>query len=292
MTHVLITGASGFVGAALADALRATGISVRTAGRDRRAQIVMPEFNARSDWRAALEDVSAIVHLAGPAHARFDEGVLRASIVEATAALAAQAEAAGVRRFVFISSIKAAAARTFAAPVSERDAPAPEDGYGRAKLHAERALMAHGALSPVALRPPLVFAPDAKANFGALLRLAASGLPLPFAGVRNKRSLIARESLIEAIKAALGPGPSGVFHVCDGPALSVGEIITALRAGFQRAPNLFSAGPLAQVAPAALTESLESDDSAFRAAYGYGARNEVSALAALEQCACAWKAQR
>lgn len=291
MSHVLITGASGFIGAALADALRATGVSVRTAGRDARTQCVLPVQNGQTDWRPALKDVSAIVHLAGPAHARFDDAVLRAAITDSTAALAAQAEEAGVRRFIFISSIKAAAPRTHDRPVSERDPPAPEDAYGRAKLHAERALLAHAAISPVVLRPPLVCAADAKANFGALMRIAASGAPLPFAGVRNKRSVISRDALIEAIKAALGAGPSGVFHVADQPALSTGEIIAALRRGLGRSSNLFDAGPMAQLAPAALTDSLESDDGAFRAAYGYGACAQISAVAALENIARAWGAR-
>lgn len=292
MSLVLVTGATGFIGAALTESLRADGVAVRTAGRAADADVRAPALNAETDWRAALEGVSSVVHLAGPAHARFDESVLRAAIVDATAALAAQAEAAGVRRFVFISSIKAAAARTSKRAVSERDPPAPEDAYGRAKLKAERALLAHPALNPVILRPPLVHAPDAKANFGALLRLAASGAPLPFAGVNNKRSVIARATLIEAIKAALGEGPSGVFHVADQPALPTREIVAALRRGLGMKPNLFNAGPLAHLAPAALTENLESDDSAFRAAYGYGPCRHVGASEALGQTARAWKAAR
>jgi UDP-glucose 4-epimerase len=291
MTSVLVTGASGFIGAALVDALRADGVAVRAVGRTR-GDVRIAALNAQTEWRAALEGVSAVVHLAGPAHARFEEGVLRAAITDATAALAAQAAAVGVRRFVFISSIKAAAARTYERAISERDPPAPEDAYGRAKLYAERAVLAQPALRPVILRPPIVHAPDAKANFGALLRLVASGAPLPFAGVKNKRSVIARAALIEAIKAALGEGPSGVFHVCDQPALSTGEIISALRRGLGAKPNLFNAGPFAQLAPAALTENLESDDSAFRAAYGYGARAQIGAAEALAQTARAWKAAR
>lgn len=290
MSLILITGASGFIGAALASALRAEGRMVRTAGRGGGVDVAAPALSAHADWRAALEGAHSVIHLAGPAHARFDEAVLRGAISEGAAALAAQAEAAGVRRFIFISSIKAAAARSHDRPISERDPPAPEDGYGRAKLAAERAVLAHAGLNPVILRPPLVFAPDAKANFAALLRLAASPLPLPFAGVRNTRSLIARASLIGAIRAALGEGPAGVFHVCNGPALSTGEIIAALRRGLGRSPGLFNAGPFAALAPAALTENLASDDSAFAAAYGYaGAAMETAA--ALEACARDWKAR-
>jgi len=292
MTRVLMTGASGFIGAPLSALLRVRGFEVRTAGRDGRADMRLASFDAHTDWRPALEGVDAIVHLAGPAHARFDENVLRAAITDAAATLAAQAEAAGVRRFIFMSTIKATAARTHARAVSERDPPAPEDAYGRAKLHAERAVLAHAALNPVVLRPCLVHAADAKANFAALLRLAASPAPLPCAGVANKRSVISRAALIEAVLAVLGEGPSGVFHIADQPALSTPEIIAALRGGLGRAPSLFNAGPLAALMPAALTESLESDDSAFRAAYGFGAKTKVSAAAALEQTARAWKAAR
>jgi UDP-glucose 4-epimerase len=280
MTCVLVTGASGFIGAALCDALRISGVIVRVAGRE-----------AWGDWRAALDGADAVVHLAGPAHARFDESVLRAAIEDASASLAAQAEAAGVKRFVFLSSIKASTSRTYERAVSERDPPAPEEAYGRAKWHAEQAILAHGALNPIILRPPLVHAPNARANFAALLRMAASGAPLPFKGVANKRSVIARAALIEAIKATLGEGPGGVFHVADQPALSTPEIITALRRGMGKAAHLFDAGPIAALAPAALTDNLESDDSAFRAAYGYGACAHISAAAALEATARAWAAR-
>ncbi len=291
MTHVLITGATGFIGAALTAALRVSGVAVRTAGRGD-ADVRVAALSAQTDWRAALEGATCVVHLAGPAHARFDARTLREAITDASAALAAQAVAAGVRRFIYVSSIKAAAARTFDRAAAPCDPPAPEDAYGRAKLHAERAVLAHDALQPVVLRPPLVHAPDAKANFAALLRLAASGAPLPFAGVKNKRSVIARAALIEAIKAAMGEGPSGVFHVADQPALSTGEMIAALRRGLGLGPNLFNAGPIIGLAPAALTESLESDDSAFRTAYGYGACANVNAIDALEETARAWKARR
>lgn len=272
MTRVLVTGASGFIGKALMDAL---GARAAAAPRD-----VEDE---------ALRGVDAIVHLAGPAHARFSEFDLRRDITEATARLAARAEAAGVRRFVFISSIKAAAARTYGHAISERDPPAPEDAYGRAKLHAERALLRHPALDPVILRPPLVFGPEAKANFASLLRLAASGAPLPFAAVANKRSLIARASLIAAIERVLGGGPGGVFHVADQPPLSTAHMITALRKGMGQSANLFRANWLAALGPDALTESLEVDDALFRAAYGYG--DQPDAAASLEACAAAWMAR-
>jgi nucleoside-diphosphate-sugar epimerase len=291
MTSVLVTGAFGFIGAALTRALRVGGVIVRTASRQG-GDATIDALNAQTDWRAALDGVSAVVHCAGPAHARFDAAALRTAVTEATAALAAQAAAAGVKRFVYLSSVKASAPRTYERAVSERDPPAPEDAYGRAKLKAERAVLQHPALNAIVLRPPLVHGPDAKANFALLLRFAASGAPAPFAGVRNKRNVMARASLIEAIKAALAPGPGGVFHVADQPSLSTAEIITALRRGLGLKPNLLDVGPLAALAPAAMTENLESDDAAFRAAYGYGACAGVSAAEALEATARAWAALR
>lgn len=296
MTRVLVTGATGFIGHALIGALAQSGVEVRTAGRRRAAgapYVPVLTLDKDTDWRPALDGVDAVVHLAGPAHARFDEETLRSNITDATAALAAQAHEAGVKRFVYISSIKAAAARTEGAPLSESDAPAPEDAYGRAKLDAETAVLSCAGMRAIVLRPPLVHAPSAKANFGSLLRLAWSGAPLPFAGLGNKRSLISRVQLVEAIKAVLTEteGPAGVFHVASAPALSTGQIIAALRKGMRRRTNLFHAPVLAAAAPRAMRESLEVSDGAFRAAYGYGQLSEISAQTALEACGATWRSR-
>lgn len=296
MARIMITGASGFVGAALLQALASSDMDVR--GAYRRAPpaatgcecVIVDDLGPGTDWSAALLEVNAIVHLAGPAHARHGETHLRRVIVGGAAALARQAEAGGVSRFVFVSSIKAAAASTSRA-VFERDPPKPEDAYGRAKLDAERALFEHPALRPVVLRPPLVFAPNAKANFSHLLRLADSAAPLPLGGLQNKRSLISLPSLIEAILTVLRTpeGPSGIFHVADEPSLSPPELIAALRRGMGRPARLFTAPGVAALAPRALTQSLEIDASAFRETYKW---RGADAVAALEACGAAWKAAR
>jgi nucleoside-diphosphate-sugar epimerase len=149
-------------------------------------------------------------------------------------------------------------------------------------------------MKAVVLRPPLVHAPNAKGNFERLLRLAWGGMPLPLSGLGNRRSLIARVALIEAIRVVLAntEGPGGVFHVTSRPALSTGHIIAALRRGMRKRPMLFQAPPLAMLAPRVLRESLEVNDDAFRAAYGYGHFTEVSTQAALEACGAAWRTRR
>lgn len=297
MARILVTGAQGFIGSALAPALVESRASVRTASRTSRAiggaeHCVVADLSAKTDWRRALEGVDAVIHLAGPAHARFAEYELRAQIADATCALADQAEAAGVVRFIYVSSIKAAAARTYGDyALVETDTPEPGDTYGRAKLAAESAVRQHASLRPVILRPPLVHGPSAKANFASLLRLADTSLPLPFANVRNHRSVIALSSFIGAVRAVLAKpdGPAGVFHLADTPALSTGGIISALREALGRKPNLFAARWLAALGPDTLTESLAVDDRAFRAAYDWAPA--ASATELLSETARVWKAR-
>lgn len=294
MQRILITGATGFIGSALTQSLRAAGADVRAAVRTPSADAnasVVGELSARPDWRAALEGVGTLIHLAGPAHRRATEAERSSAIVDATAALAAQAEHAGATRFIFMSSIKAAAEQSYGRAISAADRAQPGDAYGRAKRAAEEVVLAHARLRPVVLRPPLVHAADAKANFAALLRFAASPLPAPLAGLANRRSLISRAALIGAIKAVLAApdGESGVFHLAEQPALSSAQIVTALRDGLGRSANLAPAMPW--LLPAALRDSLEVDDAAFRAAYGYAGADQ-DARASLASTAAAWKALR
>ncbi len=294
---ILVTGASGVIGAALVDALVARGISVRAAFRRAPAKqsgadiALIGNLGPDTAWTRALTGVNAVAHLAGPAHAGYTQAALHSAIVGGGGALAAQAAAAGVKRFVFVSSIKAAAARTHEGPALESDAPAPEDGYGRAKLTAERMVLAYEGLGAIAVRPPLVIAPNARGNFARLLQLAASPLPLPFSGIANRRSLVSLPSLIEALMAILvSPlAQAGIFHVADAPALSTGEIVAALREGMGRSPLLFQVPALHTIAPRALTESLEVDASKFTAAYGWRGGD---ARAALVACAAAWRSAR
>ncbi len=297
MKVVLVTGASGFIGAPLALALAKQGRVVRASYRTSPSNtpldvetIVIGGDGADTDWGTALRGVGAVVHLAGPAHAKHSDDYLRREIAGQTARLAAQAEQAGVQRFIFVSSIKAAAAKS-ARPLRETDPPAPEDAYGRAKLEAETAVMARAELCPVVLRPPLVCAPDAKANFASLLRLADTAWPLPFASLTARRSIIARDSLIRAVALVLSKpdGPAGVFHIADQPPLSVAEMIAALRAGMGRPLNQFALPGLGAVLPAVLRQSLTIDDSAYRAAYGSYVEGDARDM--LKAIGSAWASQ-
>ena len=158
----------------------------------------------------------------------------------ATIALARAAERAGVRRFVFLSSIRAQSGPAAQSILTEEMEPRPTDAYGRSKLAAERALETTG-LDWVALRLVLVYGPGAKGNMAELLRLARSPYPLPLARLQARRSLLALDNLVEAVDTVLrAPGPlRRPLIVADPEPLTVGDMIAAMRQGLGRRAGLF-----------------------------------------------------
>jgi nucleoside-diphosphate-sugar epimerase len=230
VTRVLVTGASGFIGRPLAAALAASGVAVEAA----------------ADRRWPLDGVDAVVHLAGIAHigAGVPEDQYDRVNRAATADLAARAAAAGVRRFVFMSSLRAQTGPSADHVLTERDAPRPTDAYGRSKLAAEAAVRASGVPFTI-LRPALVHGPHAKGNLASLMRLARLPLPLPFARLANRRSLAALDNLIAAVRFALeSPAALGeTFIVADREAPTLAEIVTILRAAMGRRPGLVPLPP-------------------------------------------------
>jgi UDP-glucose 4-epimerase len=250
---ILITGASGFVGRALTQDLAAAGHDVRAASRgvsgipstDAIEPVALPDLTEPVDWTPLLAGVDAVVHLAGIAHVGPDIPEERYDRVNraATEELVAASRRANIKRFVFVSSIRAQSGPTADHVLTEADTPAPTDPYGRSKLAAERAV-ATSSLSYANLRPVLIYGPGVKGNMAGLLRLAARPVPLPFGAFKNRRSLLSIDNLNGAILHLLDrPDVSGTFVVADREPVTLVEIVTSLRAGLGRKPGLLNVPP-------------------------------------------------
>jgi UDP-N-acetyl-alpha-D-quinovosamine dehydrogenase len=309
VARILVTGAAGFIGRSLCPALAARGHRV-VAGLRRDAPAAPPVAGVEPRllgpiapgraWDGELRDVDIVIHLAQRAHRRAGRGTF-AGEPGAAAALARAAARSGVRRFVYLSSIRAMGEATSPGrPFRADDPPDPRDDYGRAKLATEQALAqaaAETGLELVILRPPLVYGPGVGGNFRALIRLTGCGLPLPFAALANRRSLIAIDNLVDLLAAAaVHPAATGrVLLAADGPAPSVPALIRILAKAQGRRVRLFPmpaavfavlrALPGLGQAVSRLTLSLEADDAATRAALGWVP--PVAAEAALRSAALA-----
>jgi nucleoside-diphosphate-sugar epimerase len=297
MTRVLVTGATGFVARSLLPLLSERGYCVR--GAIRRPDAVLPpdvepvaigDIGPQTDWRAALTGVDMVIHLAARVHIRHDRAAdplteFRRTNAAGTRCLAEAAAAAGCRRLVFVSSIKALGEETRQyAPMTDRNLPRPLTPYGVSKREAEDHLdtvASRTGLEIVTLRPPLIYGPGVGGNFLSLLRLCWSGIPLPLAAVENRRSLLYVGNLADAIERCMTvPGLAGRrFLIHDGEPLSTPELIRRLAAALGKPARLFKVSPewlnrgaaLAGFADAwtRLTGSLELDDASFRAAAGW-----------------------
>lgn len=250
---MLVTGASGFIGRALVEDFAAAGDKVRAAMRvpadifPRAVEVVAVSDLARPvEWPPLLKGIDTVIHLAGTAHA---EGREAADIYDrvnraATAELAAAARKVSIRRLVFVSSIRAQSGPSADRVLTEADPPCPTDAYGRSKLAAEGAVRASGVPFTI-LRPVLVYGPGVKGNLAALLRLAQAPWPLPLAAFSNRRSLIARDNLIGAIRFVLANEQcAGETYIAADPAApTLAELVAALTAGAGRKARLFPLPP-------------------------------------------------
>lgn len=269
---VLITGASGFIGSAALRHLQAEGLEVRPVFRNAASAqaagwdspenaAFVPSLSAESDWSAALMGVDTVLHCAARAHIMRDEALdplaeYRRINVEGTLRLAEQAAAAGVRRLVFLSSIKVNGEGTALGQAYQADsAPAPQDAYGLSKAEAEaglRAIAARTGMELVIIRPPLVYGPGVKGNFASMLHWMNRGVPLPLAAAsRNRRSLVALDNLLDFIALCLKhPKAAGqTFLISDGDDCSTAELLRSIaRAQGRRARLLWLPVGLLQLA--------------------------------------------
>lgn len=244
--RVLIIGGLGLVGSALAAYVLVQGLIVRVSTRqipaslDSRLECVQTkDLGSSIDWSSALQGVDVVVHCAARVHI-MDEttadplAAFRAVNVHGTLHLAQQAAAAGVKRFVFISSVKVNGECTQTGQAfTETDAPEPQDAYGLSKHEAEqglRQLAAATGMEVVIIRPPLVYGPGVKANFAALMRAVQRGWPLPLGAVHNQRSLVALDNLVDFITTCIShpQAANQTFLVSDGHDLSTAELVRGL----------------------------------------------------------------
>lgn len=288
---IAVTGAAGFVGRALCSHLQAKDHVVvplvrRACGLA--LEVVVGDIGAATDWHPVLAGCDAVVHLAARVHVMDDTAqdslsLYRATNTEATLNLARQASQAGVKRFVFISTIKVNGEGRDTA-YRETDVPAPEDAYAISKWEAEQGLqriVRETGLEVVILRPPLVYGPGVKANFLRLMKTIQRGWPLPLGAIHNRRSLLYLGNFVDAIRlCAEHPAAAGqTFLLDDGQAVSTPELIHAVARAMGRPTRLLAVpvGVLAfigallgkRAAMARLTGSLHVDSSAIRSHLGW-----------------------
>jgi len=243
----LVTGANGFVGLAVLQRLNAMS-GVQAVGGVRRAAefldtvatvMEVGDLTAQTNWSLALAGMDVVVHAAARVHVMHDTEAdpltaFRAVNVAGTLNLARQAAAAGVKRFVFVSSVKVNGESTQTGRAfTETDAPNPQDAYGQSKHEAEqglRQLAADTGMEVVIIRPPLVYGPGVKANFAALMRAVQRGWPLPLGAVHNQRSLVALDNLVDFIVTCIThpQAANQTFLVSDGQDLSTTELVRGM----------------------------------------------------------------
>ncbi len=246
--NVLVTGANGFVGKQICIRLEQPKWRVRQALRQIQTnsrlvsfqeQVDIGEIGPNTNWQQALSGMDCLVHLAARVHVMNDSSVdpladFRLTNVDAALNIARQAAAAGIKRFVFISSVKVNGESTPSEHTfTESDTSNPQDPYGRSKHEAEMGLRDVGAqtgMEIVIIRPPLVYGPGVKANFASLMRAVQRGLPLPLGAIHNQRSLVALDNLVDFIITCISHplAANQTFLVSDGHDLSTTELVRGL----------------------------------------------------------------
>ena len=276
----LITGANGFVGQPLCAELLRQGQSVRTAVRSANTPVENTEaaavgtIDGGTNWADALRDIDVVIHLAARVHVMKDASAdplaefLKVNL-HGTVNLARQAARAGVKRFVYASSIKVNGERTSeTAPFTESGQPNPQDPYAVSKWQAEQALQRiaqETGLEIVVVRPPLVYGPGVKGNFISLLTAIDKGVPLPLASANNARSLVYVGNLVDAlISCATHPAAAGqTYLVSDSEDVSTAALVEKIARALGRNNRSFHFPPALLRAVATLAGRSEQVDRLF-----------------------------
>ncbi len=298
-SRVLVTGASGFVGQALVPALLQHGYDVSCGQRSNPGKeekrpdceyYAVGDFTEKPAWDQALSEVDSVVHLAARVHVMQETvndplAAFRKANVEATLELAIAAVKSKLRRFVYISSIKVNGEQTDGDAFTEEDTVDPLDPYARSKFEAEQGLMdiaRKSGMEVVIIRPVLVYGPGVKGNVLRLLQLIEKGIPLPFKGVNNQRSLLALDNLVDLIIQCIRhpAAANQIFLAADGKDVSTEKLVELCAKTMQRTPRLFALpgqllNALAYVSPRVkklerrLYGSLQADSSKARTLLGW-----------------------
>ncbi len=249
--NILITGANGFIGRALSEYLSKAQHSVfalvRTPHPDLQVQdqFIVCDFLKQDDWSLIFKGIDVVIHLAGIVHTKglsvqdYDE-----INSELTKKLATECVKAGVKRFVFISTVNVHGCSSSKEILTIKSPTKPLLSYGKSKLQAEeilRDIEKKDGLDVVIIRPPVVYGPYAKGNVDLLIKAIQMNIPFPFAGVKNRRSLIYLDNLVDAIAlTAIHPDAKGhTYYVSDDHSLCIVELIQKLGKGLEKSPLLF-----------------------------------------------------
>lgn len=248
--NILVTGATGFIGQALCNYLAKNQynpyVLVRRPSTNLKAkkQFVVDNFQEYKDWNHVFKDINTVVHTAGLAHVKSEDQNFYDVNFELTKKLALECINAGVKRFVFLSSMAVYGKVHYQEPVTLSTPLLPKTAYAHSKLQAEEFLLnlhVKGDLEVIIIRPPVVYGPQCPGNVNLLIKAIKHNIPLPFAGIKNLRSLIYVDNLCHAImSAALSPhSPGNVFLVSDSEDVSIKTLIQSLAKGLNKSAKLF-----------------------------------------------------